>query len=706
MASIQFPGGDEESAQSQGAVDAQAVRAELKAILASSTFAGASRVQRFLRFIVGRALAGQGESLKEYLVGVEVFDRPSSFEPQSDSVVRVEARRLRAKLEEYYGKEGKDDPIVIEVPKGGYRPSIRSAVALACQTAPARPPSQPMEAAGEDTVGSLPGEVALASRPAVLAASTPAAGLSAPQETSTRAGLLPQQAERRLAGNPGQEAGAPRAFWTRWRFARRRRLVAAAIVALACLPAAVFVRWRKTLVPVPIASIAVLPLETYGDNQEWEYLAQGLPEGISESLSVTPGLRVIAQGSASRLRDENPAQRAQKLHVASILTGSVTPLGNSALINLSLMEAHGQQLWAGTYELPVDSALNAARYQISRDVLRALGLRASNGAAGGAASGMNPKGQRAYLIGRFYWNKRDAESLRRSVDLFQQAIAADPTYAPAHAALADVYAVMAMNDQAPPGDAVPKARQSAQRALALDEKLAEAHAVMAWIQFFYDRAGDAAEADFRRALELNPNYATAHQWYGLTLIAQGRFDDAIREFRTASQLDPLSLIAQTDIGVAEYYARRYPLALRDAQAASAFDPSFFWGHALIGAIETEQSKLPEAIAELERAKQLGGNDIDCIMRLAVAYVRAGQPERAMPLLQQLIRESQRTQRAHYQLACLYAALGDKQRALEWLRLAYRNSESGLAFFSVDPLMDDVRADPQSAALLRSLNLAR
>lgn len=423
------------------------------------------------------------------------------------------------------------------------------------------------------------------------------------------------------------------------------------------------------------------------------------------SLSTASGLRVIATGPALVSRGgQNWAEVAHRLRVATILTGSLTGRGSQVTLNLNLIDERGQQLWSGTYQLASEGALEASS-RVCRDVMRGMRLREAD-AANRPPPVASPKAQRAYLIGRFLWNKRDAESLRKSVNQFQEAIAADPAYAPAHAALADAYAVMAFNDQAAPQDVVPKARESAERALTLEPRLAEAHAVLAWIDFFYDWTWDDAETEFRRAMELNPNYATAHQWYGLSLVARGRFDEAACEFRAAVEIDPLSLIARTDIAVAQYYARRYSPALHEARAAVDLDPSFFWGHSVIGAIETEQDKFPEAITELSRAYQLGDNDPDCAMRLAVAYVRAGKRDRYEPLLAQLIAASRETHRLSCQVACVYAALGDRRRAMEWLQRAYGNREAGLAFLDVDPLMDSLRADPGFAALRRSLHAAR
>jgi Tfp pilus assembly protein PilF/TolB-like protein len=652
------------------AINPDTVRAELEAILASAAFAGATRLQRFLRFIVEESLAGRSERLKEYLVGVEVFDRPISFEPQSDSVVRVEARRLRARLEGYYGTEGSNASVAIEMPKGGYRPTFRGNSLSAEGSAAGNGQGE----AGNHAAGSV---------------------------SVHRPALQPVPMEPNAAGRRRTPGTDLRSRWQASRF----RWVVLALLVLSLAALALSFRRAYTVSPrPPFSSIAVLPLHSDGNSSDLEFLSQGLPEMIGDSLSSTSNLEVIAHDSAARFKGDSPADLAARLHVDSVLSGSAATNGKYVMVNLSLADASGRRLWSGTYQLANDEILNA-RYQITRDVIRALGLKERERAIGAAPAGISPRAERSYLIGRYYWNKRDAESLRRSVGLFDDAIAADPTFAPAHAALADAYAVMAMNDQTDPLDGILKARQSAQQALSLDENLAEAHAVLAWIHFFYDWKWENAESEFRRALELNPNYATAHQWYGLTLIARGRFDDAIRQFRTASELDPLSSIAQTDVGVAEYYARRYPFALRDAEAASAADPSFFWNHALIGAIETEQGKMTDAIAALERAHRLGGDDLDCRMRLAVAYFRAGQNLRARSLLKQLLPEVEHSHRGRYQLACVYAAFGDKRQAIDWLRRSMANHESGVAFFFVDPLMDDLRADPQSASLRSTLNPA-
>ncbi len=612
-------------------IHADAVRAALQTILASAPFYNAARLRRFLEFIVEWTLRGEGSQLKEYVIALGVFHRPATFEPHLDSVVRVEARRLRAKLADYYAGEGKQARVVIELPKGSYRPVFRHA-----------------------------------------------------EHTS-------------LADRVWKMRRGVRLPWV-------AALLGAAGLALVAIVVAIAMRPRVAALS-QIDSLVVLPFRSEGLISEFRYFGDGLPEMMIEALSNLKGLRVIAAASALRAGrgPESAAEKARRLHVAAALEGTLSQRGNSLRINVSLIGADGQYLWSGTYDRPAAEVTGSHR-DIVRDVVRALRLNpAVEGAAGRIAE---PKAEQAYLIGRFLWNKRDPESVRKSVAYFEEAIGADPGYAQPHAALAASYAVMAFNDQGPPEEMAERARKAALKAIEIDPQMAEAHGVLAWVRFFHDRDWAAAESGFQRTLAVNANSASALQWYGLTRIALSRFADAAKAFEAARRLDPLSMIIRTDAGVALYYARHYGSAASRAREVIGIDPAFFWAHALLGAVETERGNPDAAIAELERAVSLAIDDTDCIMRLAVACARSGKRARALDLRARLLEVVKTHPRGSYQLACVEAAIGERGAAFEWLQQALRDHEAAIVFLNVDPLMDSLRGDPRFREVSRALNLPR
>lgn len=600
-------------------VHADTVRAELQSLLTSPAFHNATRLRAFLEFIVERTLHGEGAQLKEYVIALGVFNRPASFEPHLDSVVRVEARRLRARLADYYAAEGRLSRLRIELPKGSYRPVFR-----------------------------------------------------------------PVEPER------------PRS--------RRLRRAAVPLAAAVLLLAAFFYAYHLYVRSGPIDSLLVLPLRAASVSDEFRYLGDGLAGSLIESLGNLPGLRVIAASSAlhAAAANEAPVETARRLNAAAVLEGTLSERAGALRIAVSLTRANGEYVWSGAYQLSPD-AMSASQRDIVRDVVRALRLN-STAAARLETRIADPKAEQNYLIGRFLWNKRDPESVRKSVAYFEQAIAADPGYAQPHAALAATFAVMAFNDQASPGDMAPRARLAAQRAIDIDPANAEAHAVLAWVRFFYDRDWAAAEHEFRRTLDLNPNNASALQWYGLTRIALGRTRDAAAAFESATRLDPLSMIVRTDSGVAAYYARDYAAALARANDVLAIDPGFYWAHALAGAAETERRNWSAAIPSLERAVSLAIDDPDCIMRLGVACARSGRRNRALDLASRLEELVRTRPRAAYQKAILQAALGETQSAQESLETAYNTHEAAIVFLNIDPLLDPLRQTPAFQSLQSRLNL--
>lgn len=607
------------------------IRAALERALASPEFTTATRLRRFLRFVVEESICGRAGQLKEYTIATAVFDRGDSFDPRTDSVVRVEARRLRAKLETYYESAGAGDTLRFKLPKGTYVPQFERAI-------PAMPP--PAES---------------------------------PAESDTR----------------GETRRPP------WKLAL---LMGAAILLLA----AGF--WPRNHDPGRAdASIAVLPFVNLSANVENEYFSDGLVDEITQTLSRINGLRVAARTSAFQFKGagEDIREIARKLSVATVLEGSVREQGNQLRVTTQLISAaDGFHIWSQTYDCSPTEAFEVQE-QISRDIARALALKTNTHDNRPLANrhSANLEARSAYLRGRYHWNKRTAGENQTAVKYFEAAIAADPGYALAHAALADAFAVMAFNDQAPLAPSVASAREAATRALELDDGLAEAYAVLAFIKFCHDWDDTEAEALFRQAVSRSPNYSTARQWHGLYLTAMGRFEEALEEFRHAALLDPLSLIVSTDIAVGHYYRRDYSGAIEQLAATLAMDRDFFHARLLLGASHAALGNREKALEELRRAVDISGRDTDAVMRLAHAYAVYGEPKQAHALLTELIRTAERHGGSALQVASVYAGLGERDLALGWLAKALHNREANCRLLHIDPIFDGLRHDPSFEQLL-------
>jgi TolB-like protein/Tfp pilus assembly protein PilF len=612
-------------------VSLEDIRSELDRVLASAVFSNASRLSRFLRFVVEEWICGRADALKEYTIGLAVFDRGTSFDPRTDSVVRVEARRLRGKLAEYYRGPGAEDPVRIRLPKGRYVPSF--------------------------------------------------------------------EVWRKAA--PEEKSGRGRPLSRGW-------LAAAAAVVAVLLAAALWPRGGAA--PDGSTSIAVLPFVNMSAAEENEYFSSGLVDEITQTLSRIEGLRVAARTSAYQFENTNEDIReiARKLNVETLLEGSVRQMGDELRVTAQLINANdGFHIWAQTYDCDPDEAFQVQE-QISRDIARALALqlRSPDNRPLAGRHSTNAQARAEYLKGRYFWNNRTAVDIRRAVLHFGSAIELDPGYALAHAALADAYAVMAFNDQAPLTDSVNQARTAALRALELDDGLAEAYATLAFIKFFHDWSAEEALDLYRQAIALNPNYSTAHQWYGLSLVSMGRFDEALESFTRAELLDPLSLIVSTDIAVAHYYRRDFEQSLDQLESTLAMGSGFFHAHLLQGANYVALGKRAVAIPALERAVELSQRDTDAVMRLAHAQAVFGPPGEEARLLAELIATAERRGRSAYQVASVYAGLGKVDEAMEWLGTALKRREANLTLLGVDPIFDGLREQPAFQELLGEISTVR
>jgi len=456
---------------------------------------------------------------------------------------------------------------------------------------------------------------------------------------------------------------------------------------------------QSGLAELPAKSIAVLPFENLSGNPENAYFTDGIQEEILMRLAKIADLKVISRTSTVRYKSspENLREIATQLGVANILEGSVQRTADRVHVNVQLIKAASDaHLWAEAYDRKLTDIF-AVESEIAKTIAETLQakLTGSEQHAIAARPTENTEAHQLYLKGRFFWNKRTGNDLKKSIDYFKQAIAVDPKYALAYAGLADAYVVLPAFTAATPGDAYPKAKAAAEKALELDNTLAEAHTSLAMAIFNYEFDFSHAIAEFKRAIELNPNYATAHHWYGITaLILLGRFDEAIAEMKRALELDPLSLIINADLGVTYYDMNRYDEAINELRKTIEMDPGFYYAHWSLGQALQAKGDLAGAIAEYQKAREL--NDDPFILGLlGHAYAVSGRKTEAQKILDQLGAIAKQRYVAAYSFAIVYLGLGDKEEALRWLQRSYQDRDgSNIAYIRGDPFLDPLRGDPR------------
>ncbi|MGI8896978.1 MAG: tetratricopeptide repeat protein, partial [Pyrinomonadaceae bacterium] len=458
-----------------------------------------------------------------------------------------------------------------------------------------------------------------------------------------------------------------------------------------------------------IDSLAVLPFANDTGDPEMEYLSDGLSESLINNLSQLPRLKVIARSSAFRYKGKNAnaEDAARALGVKSILTGRVSRHGENMQVSVELMDARDKtQVWGAQYNRS-GRDLMAVQQEIAREISRNLQLKLSSTEQSrvGNLHTSNAEAYELYLKGRFFWNKRTGESLKKSVDYFNQAIEKDPSYALAYVGLADAYIVIPYFSVGTAQDSYPKAKAAARRALEIDDRLAEAHTAMAAVLMNYDWNLQESNREFERAIELNPNYATAHHWYAReNLIIMGQFDRALAEMRRAQELDPLSLIINANFGKAYFNARRYDEAIQQLRKTVEIDESFFVAHHYLGSAYAMKGNSIEALAEYQKARQLNPDDPHVVALLARHYAISGERDEAQRTLAQLKSMARERYVADYSIALVYAALDEKDQAFELLEKSYRDHTVDMLTLFYDPLIDNLRSDPRFADLQRRVGL--
>ena len=456
--------------------------------------------------------------------------------------------------------------------------------------------------------------------------------------------------------------------------------------------------------PAEIASLAVLPLENLSGDPAEEFFADGMTEALIGNLAQIGALRVISRTSVMRYKGTHATLQevARALRVDAIVEGTVARAGDRVRISAQLIEAAtDRHLWARSYEHDLDDVL-ALQGEVARAIAEEIRVRLTPQESErlSQARAVNPAAYDSYLRGRFQWNRRNADSLRRSIELFERALEADPTYALAWTGLADAYNILGDMHALAPNATGPRARAAARRALDLDSNLAEAHTSLAFQYSFHEWDWVSAEREFRRAIELQPSYATGHQWFAEYLVMRGRFAEAEAEARLANELDPLSTVMAVTHADVLYFARRYDEALSVLHRAHDVDPTFVQVHTDLGRVCSQLGRHDEAIASFHAAARLNGAEPERVPGLGYAYAAAGRVEDARRMLESLA--SCRRQRfvSPHALAVIHVALGEFEQAFEWLEQAVFERDTALVWLQVHPRLDPLRADPRFEALRR------
>ena len=476
------------------------------------------------------------------------------------------------------------------------------------------------------------------------------------------------------------------------------RAAAAAILATAV------VLMIKCPGPGPIDSLAVLPFANATGDADAEYVSDGLTEGLIASLSRLQNVRVLAWTTVLPSKGKPPLRAARDLGVRAYLTGRVVRLDNALAAEAELVDVRrGTRLWGDKAPRKVPDASAAA--QIAGEVSRSLRARLSGkDERGPTRRAPDPEAYDLYLKGRYFWNKRDEEGIKKSIAFLQEAIGKDPQYALAFAGLADSYDLVAFYDMYPPREILPKARYAAIRALELDPTIAEAEASLADVRYQFDWDFPAAERGFRQAITLNPNDAQAHQWYSDFLSVSRRFEESFREIELARQLDPLNVMIDTDAGLASYWAGQNDRAITQLRETVELNPGFFLTHFYLGLAQAGKGLFDSAMEESRLARHLEPDDPNPVMLYGYACGRAGRRPEALRALDDLRAMSQKRYVSAFLLAGVYVGLGEKDKAFESLEKAYEERSGRLIYLGVLRAFDPLRSDPRFQDLVRRIKL--
>lgn len=630
-------------------------RDHLEAVLASRALAGSKRTQDFLRFIVSHALEGETEKLHERVIGAELFGRPISYDTGNDSVVRVRASEVRKKLAQYYGSEARDTklPVRIELAIGSYVPRFHFETPQEVEAAPVSSGTEP-DLSAEQKGGEPP----------------PA----------------PQLSGRSLKS-----------------FSKSRWLLAiGALLAIALAVFFGFKKWRAASnAPAGIHSIAVLPLENLSGSPAQDYFSDGLTEELINDLGQVSTLRVISFTSSMSFKgtQKQLPEIAKELSVDSVIEGGVLRDGNQVRISVQLIDARTDRpVWASTYVQDISSVF-AWQGEVAQAIAEEISTQVTpkEQARLGRAKPVNAEAQDDYLHGLLLRNAGDCSE---AIRYFNMATAKSPDYAQAHSALATCYGMLGESGRMPYQEAFAQQKAEALKAISLDDSLSEAHAELGNAAMTLDRNWPAAAAEFREALELNSNSATNHEKYAFYLVRMGRPKAAIAQIEQSVALDPVSASTFHAEGFIYYFARQYDQAASVIRTVQGLNVNLSDWNFLRGAIYAAQGSYPRAIQAFLKS----GDGPYSLGHLGNVYARAGQTAAARKIIAQLQDEVRKNGVGRYEIALVYAGLGEKSQAFHWLDDAYRVHDVGLVYLKVDPCLDPLRSDARFDDLLRRVGL--
>jgi TolB-like protein/Tfp pilus assembly protein PilF len=637
------------------------VRHHLKQVTASHAFASSKRAQDFLHLIVGHALDGELDRLRERMIGAEMFGRSVDYDTGSDSVVRVKATEVRKKLAQYYLESEEKQEVRIEIPIGSYVPRFAfESPETSSQPRSAVVPFVPME-------------------------QTTAHGVELPNEEHG-AGM---EAARRLPG---------------WKLSHTPRFLAGALLGLILLAGIGFAGFKwygDSHARREIRSIAILPLKNLSGVPEQEYFADGMTEELINDLGQVSTLRVISLTSAMSYKGTKKTlpEIARELAVDGVVEGGVLHEGNQVRISAQLIDARTDRpIWAHSYARDMTSVL-AWQGEVAQAIADEISTKETPQEQARLARPrpIDPQAQDLYLHGML---QLDADDCKSAINYFHQALDKNPNYAQAHAALAVCYGRIGESGRMSYREAFSKQKIEAARAVELDASLPEAHAELANAAMTRDWDWATAAREFHRAQELNPNSAPIHQKYSFYLARTGQLREALAEVERGVDLDPVSGRSFHFEGFIYYFSRQYDKALSLIRRVRALDINPPDWSFLLGDVYAEKGMYTESIREFLKS----GNGPDSLGHLGNTYARAGQMGAAHKTIAQLEEYVRKDGVGRYEIALVYTGLGRKQDAFKWLEESYKAHDVGLVYLKIDPCLDPLRSDPRFDDLVRRVGL--
>jgi TolB-like protein/Tfp pilus assembly protein PilF len=523
-----------------------------------------------------------------------------------------------------------------------------------------------------------------------------------PETTAARSGSV--------ASNPPAGSLSTNASGAEFALRRRRSAIVIAAIVIIAGGLAAFGIWsylHARATEVAVESIAVIPFANESNDQNAEWISDGLTESIINNLTQLPNLKVIARSSVFRYKGKevDPLAVGRELGVRAVLTGRILQRDDTMLISAELIDIRdNKQLWGEKYQRKLADML-AVQREIAREItnnlrptLSGVDLSLANKQYTASA-----EAYQLYLKGRFYWNKRTPEDFEKAIGFFQQAIGRDPNYALAYSGLADTYTLLTAYSSTPPREVMPKAKEAALKALELDDTLAEAHASLGQVSAYYDFDFTTAEREYRRALELNPNYPPAHQWLAEQLSTMKRFDEALAEIQRALELDPLSLIINRIYADILVDARRFDEAIAQFHKTIELDPNFPTAHFFLGRAYEAKGMYDEAVVAYTMSGKLSGVPHTELAQMNEAFAKSGWKGFVQANLDRTLQDPKR-KTPPYVVAGFYARLGRREEALAMLQKGYEDRDFRMTLLSVDYEFDSFRSDPRFAGLVRKMGL--